>query len=484
MSQLLALEWNGPEARVAVASRHGHRTVIEQAFVVPLRAEVPDSGAAAPDVGEQIAEALRAQGLGSLDALVAVGRGSVELRLLQLPAATDEELPQLVRFQALTEFNELDEKWALDFIPFDESVRGGPRTVLAAAVAPELCDRIDGVCRQSGLKMQRLVLRSCAAASLLPRSKTVERGSAQLLVELFSDQADLTVACGGQAQFLRTMRLGDASAQFQNLSSGIRLTLAAAQNQCSGHKIVGIVLFGRGQSDLDLAKQIEKETKIRTTLVDPFAGFELRPQLSMSPPEHPGRFAAVLGMLTTELDRMPHAIDFLHPRRPKESVAPRSKWKIAAVAAALLVAGWLIYGRMARAELESEIEELTAKIDEADALLNRKGEKNIAAAAEIAKWDDGEVIWLDHLRELSKDFPPAADVTLSQLTLVVPPASSEGKMQLKGWAKNAETIAAMEQKLRKQGRRVVGDKSQEDRSKAPYSWQFNTSVFVGKEVKR
>jgi hypothetical protein len=188
-------------------------------------------------------------------------------------------------------------------------------------------------------------------------------------------------------------------------------------------------------------------------------------------------------MLATELGRMPHAIDFLHPRRPKESVAPRSKWKIAAVAAAVLVAGWLVYGRMARAELETEIEELTAKIKEADSLLERRGNKNIATAAEIAKWDDSEIIWLDHLRDLSKDFPLASDATLSQLTLIIPPASTEGEMQLKGWAKNAETIAAMEQKLRKQGRRVVGDKSQEDRSKAPYSWQFKTSVFVSKEVK-
>ena len=97
---------------------------------------------------------------------MAVGRGSIELRQLQLPPAPDEELPDMVRFQAAREFNELDENWLLDFVPIDQGAEG-PRTVLAMAIAPAVIRQIEGVCEQAGLKMQRLLLRPCAAASLL-----------------------------------------------------------------------------------------------------------------------------------------------------------------------------------------------------------------------------------------------------------------------------------------------------------------------------
>ena len=124
MSQLLTLEWNDREARVAVASRRGDQTIVEQAFSIPLQPASSATGQAEPERRPTSRRGAGARGLGQLDALVAVGRGSVELRQLQLPPATDEELPKMVRLQALLEFNELDEKWLLDFVPVE---RGGQR---------------------------------------------------------------------------------------------------------------------------------------------------------------------------------------------------------------------------------------------------------------------------------------------------------------------------------------------------------------------
>ena len=82
-----------------------------------------------------------ARGLGRPDAVVAVGRSSIELRQLQLPPAAEDDLPDLVRFQAMREFNEFDERWLLDFLSIDssgDSPREGnlPRTVLATAIGP------------------------------------------------------------------------------------------------------------------------------------------------------------------------------------------------------------------------------------------------------------------------------------------------------------------------------------------------------------
>ena len=408
MAQLLALEWNAHEARAAVASRHGHRVVIEQAFAVPLQSATPEGSPTDQGLAQSIAEALSVRGIGQVDALVAVGRGSVELRQLQLPAASDDELPEMVRLRAMLEFNELDDKWLLDFMPIDDASKSH-RNVLAAAIAPAVIERIQTVCRQSGLKAQRVLLRSCEAAALLARSHLVQAGQVQLLVEIFSDQAGLTAVVDGHVLLPRMVRFsGDASdsVALRRLLTEIRLTMAAVQNQLNGRQVTGVVLCGRGEADAVIARQIEESIGTRTTLLDPFAGLELGPQLTASPPEHPGRFAAVLGMLLKECGHDEHAVDFLHPRHAVIPADPRKKWGLAAAVAAILLVAYFVYGRWEYGRLEEEVQQLEARSAEADRILRTAGARNLTAAGEIANWADGEVVWLDRLQELSKDFPP------------------------------------------------------------------------------
>jgi Tfp pilus assembly PilM family ATPase len=500
MSRFLALEWSGNEARAAIASRHGDRAVIEQAFAISLQPAASEDGPAEPDLCQSIAEALEARNIGQLDALVAVGRGGVELRQLQLPFAPDAELPGMVRLRAMLEFNELDEKWLLDFVPIDDESQSN-RNVLAAAIAPAVIDRIQAIGQRGNLKIQRVLLRSCAAAALLARAGIAQPGQVQLLVELFSNQADLTAVVDGKVLLPRMVRLSaDVSdpAGLQGLLSEIRLTTAAVQNQFSGRQVAGIVLCGRGNSDAVLARQIEEATGTHTVLLDPFAGLDLGPPLSESPPEQPGRFAAVLGMLLTECAQARHAIDFLHPRQAVVPANPRKKWTLAAVAAALLLLSYFVYGRLAYWQLESDYQQLQKRSSDADNILRAAGSRNLAAAKDIAKWADGEVVWLDRLRDLSEDFPAADAAMVDHLSLTrqsdrtavarSPVRAStgpemQGKMDIEGLARDNKSVGTMEQALRAHGRRLEGSKTNEDRSSPPYSVKFWTTVLVGEGAK-
>src|SRR5690242_19673670 len=129
MARFLALEWDNREVRVAVATPRGGEALIEDAFVIPLaaRGEGPD---AEQKTGELIAAALAERHLGRVVGLAAVGRAGIELKELTLPPAPDDELPDLVRFQALREFHSICEDWPLDFIPMS-GPEGGPRKALA-----------------------------------------------------------------------------------------------------------------------------------------------------------------------------------------------------------------------------------------------------------------------------------------------------------------------------------------------------------------
>ena len=247
MARLFALEWNGTEARVAVATSRGPQVVFEQAFSIDLSSEQPEGEPSEANPGERIAAALAARRIGRADALVAVGRSVVELRRLSLPPVPDDELAEVVRFQATREFNVLEDDWPLDFLTIDEDP-DQPRDVLAAAINPEVVEKVRQTCQAAGLKVTGLVLRPCAAASLLRRRRDATPGQVSLLVDLLIDEADLSVMVDRKIVFLRHARLRGnplvAPAASETLLSEVRRTMAAAQNQLGGRRAESIVLCG------------------------------------------------------------------------------------------------------------------------------------------------------------------------------------------------------------------------------------------------
>jgi Tfp pilus assembly PilM family ATPase/Tfp pilus assembly protein PilN len=509
MSHLLAFDWSQTEARVATASLRGRRVVVEQAFSLPLEA-----GAT---VAEQIGVALAEKGLTRGDALVAAPRTSIEVRQFQLPAAPDEELPEMVRFQAMREFSELGDDWRLDYVPMDNDPTG-PRTVLAAAIGPEPIGRLEAACEARGLKARRLVLRPYSAAALLARSRPGRPDEVRLLIDLLADEAELTVVLGQTVIFLRAARLSTLSREangtaevgcegdpppaacnaadlpdFKALVAEIRRTLAAVQNQWGGRKVDSIVFYGQQISHGELARSIEHCLHMPVTVFDPFEGLTLGRALQGARPEHPGRFGAVLGMLAAELEQTGHAVDFLNPRRPPKPPSQRKRFLWAGVAAAVLVVGWIVYARVERALLASEVQALQQRLSEVSSAAEH-ADKVLAKAAEIAKWADGEVVWLDQLRSLSEAIPPAEDAILGQVTIGplqdatvrkmnLPPGAFAGKMELKGAVRKADVAGAMEKKLQSEGRRVVAPKGHTDEAARPYVWRFeNMTVIVPKEA--
>ena len=176
-------------SRIAVASPRGNEVVVEQAFAVDLARARPTS-ARPSEVGRQLAAVLAEQGLTGCDALVAVPRSSIELRTLTLPHAPPEEIPDMVRFQAMQAFTSIGDDWPLDYVELDaheESIN-----VLAAVVSPKLVEQMQEVCAASELKMRCLVLRPFAAVSLLHRYESIDVFRSSLVVDLLPEGADLT----------------------------------------------------------------------------------------------------------------------------------------------------------------------------------------------------------------------------------------------------------------------------------------------------
>ena len=483
MPRLLALEWSESEARFAVASSHGDQVTVEQAFSVNMRPGEPGAEPAPGDAGTRIAAALAERRVGKTDTLVAIGRASIELRQLTVPPIPDEELADVVRFTAMREFNALEENWPLDFLPIDDAP-DQPRTVLAAAISPEMVEQIQRTCQTAGLKPRRLILRPCGAASLLCRQQVEGRPRARLLVDLLGDEADLTVMIDRKVIFLRTARLpgdplSDAEA-VQALLAELRRTMAAVQNQLGGRKVEAIVLCGTGQPHAALAELIDSRLATPTEVFDPFAGLALGGDLTRALPEHPGRFAPLLGMLLDELHQSPHGVDFLHPRhRP----APPSRRRLfigagagaAVVLFACLLGGWLIFRHLEnrRKDLQAELDGRQSQLDALD--------KDVKTLKEIDAWKAGDHVWLEEFRWFVKKLPDSTETMLDNLNMGI--GQRGPQITFEGFARAVETFDKLEKPFREGKRQVDPVKRAPDKKQSGYAYHYTTSILIPAEAR-
>jgi Tfp pilus assembly PilM family ATPase len=448
MAQLLAIEWDAREARVAVGRMRGKELTVERAFAVRL-ATAGDAGSApeAP-AGARIADVLASLGLGRMDTLVAIGRTNIELRQLTVPPAPPDELPEIVRFQALRQFTTIGEDWPLDFVPLGAG-EGESVNVLAAAISPEVVEQIRSTCVASHLVPKRIVLRPFGAASLLRRH---DRGAAQpcrLMVDLLAEEADLSVLDGEHLLLTRTVRLAavdDREALARGLLGEIRRTIAAANNQLGGRRVEKVILCGDGTEHDAIRKLVEQELSLEVELFDPFSEVRLEGELRDERPPQSGRFAPLLGLLLDEATGTPHALDFLHPRKkPEQTDQRRRKLLIAATAAvACLAALFLIWVQLS--SLDDEIQAIRVqsagmkkKLDEA-----KKWGKEAGVVQEFL---DHDFNWLDEMEWLSVNLPGAEDVILSDISFKATPPEG-GALDIAGFMRQPDQFKDIEDRLR------------------------------------
>lgn len=479
MANILALEWDSHEARIVAARRRGNEVFIEHAFSVDLQPGGADEPLDFTEVGERIAAGLSERRIGRCDALAAVGRSGIELRLLTVPPTPDEELPELVRFQAQRQFTTLGDDWPLDFFPIDGQADDS-RNVLAASIQPELVGQIQQGCDAAHLRLQRIVLRPCAAASLLLRQHHGrDSHRVRLLVDILAEEADLTVTVDQTVVFTRTVRLAgewNSPSQVQALFGEVRRTLAAAQNQLGGQLVEHVLLFGPDVDHSVLRSQIEERLQLPVSGFDPFEGLTTSRELGSNPPEHPGRFAPLLGMLVDECTGAPHAIDFLHPRQKPQPASRTGQYALAGAAVAALVLVAVGYLWLQLRGMDATIRGHNERLAELNQITEDSKQRRDVAAT-IDKWVAGDITWLDELARLSARLPPAENVRLSGLHLDAVD-SGGGRMRLEGYVDQQGTISDIEQDLRDEQHHVYGDGGRLERGDRNYPWRFETLVDI------
>jgi Tfp pilus assembly PilM family ATPase len=475
MSRLVAIEWDAKEARVVIGRKRAAGVAVDQAFAVPLPQGEEIAGGEA-DVGAVLAKALAEHGVARTEAMVAVGRASIELRFLSTPPVPDEELPDVVRFQAMRQFTTLGEDWPLDFVPLAPNADGG-MNVLAAAIAPDLLAQIRKDCTTAGITLSRLVLRPFAAASLLKQQ--FDDGKCRMIVDLLRDEADLTVLVGSQVIFPRTVRMptvNDADVLARTLLAEGRRTMIAAQNQLGGRRVDEVIIFGDGQHHSTLKQLLEKELSLTVQLVDPLERVEWADARSRKP-EYPGTFAPLLGMMLDEAAGIAPVIDFLHTH--KKPAPPDRKRKyiaaLAAIAAVVLLGLGFMQWRLWTLDSQIKTLQATRTKQEKSAKDSAKPMKDADALDAFAA---GDVTWLDELSRISEKMPPPEAAQISEITAQTQPKGGGGYIKFVGYVDKSDRVGEIEDALRDKQHTVSGKGTGHEPERGVLQWTFEETITV------
>lgn len=438
MSKILALEWDDREIRAVLASPQGADLLVEQIQRIPVAARTGESAPATRDFAAALSAAVSEHGWKKLRTLVAVGRSSCELKELTLPPVPDDELPELVRFQAMREFNNLSEESPFDYI----AVPGDPeqaRTVLAAALAPATHKAIREIVSSAGLQLDQIVLRPCAAATLV-NDRLPETFQVRLFVDVLAAELDLTVLAGTTPELMRTARLGGEHAGTdaqRTILNEIRRTLAAASNSLHGRRIDKIVLCGDGPYQTQLAEMLERELKLPIMLFDPLDRVSLGAKLRDNLPAEHSHFAPHVGLLLGATGNRAPLLDFEHPHRKPEVPDQTRTYSLAtlfAIVTVFAIGFWIMSGLW---RIDEQIATANAEIQTLSKLKQAQ-DTNHKQLTEIDNWLASDLAVVQELRAISEKLPEAKQLVVSKIQYTA--GKNGGNFTLTGNAVNMTAI--------------------------------------------
>ncbi|MDR1925343.1 MAG: hypothetical protein LBQ66_13315 [Planctomycetaceae bacterium] len=527
MSNWLSITWESGRMRLLVSRVQSGSVIFEHADQFTFQHD--DKGKSAK---EQLAEFLRKYRYGKLDTIVLLNRSEVEVRPMVFPPVPIDELSDLVRFQAVKEFNAYDQNSPLDYFVTNKfenisrsalfptvfksseqnanpannsasqnaSAGGSPIHLLASTIRHELFQKIKQFCDESGLNLKHIFLRPCESAYLLRFSTTFNPVRTILLLELDAEEISHIVIYQGEPVFIRSPKISTptdvTSPDFVAiLTAELRRTMIAVRNEIQGVTVDDVVICGADSNFNELAKLLSAAISIPVknfdTWNDPKIASsknniargnlikttgKLQDDLNAKNIANPERYAALIGSTLRTGKNIQTDIDFCNPKRPKEKIGYRILANAAVVFIFLLVTsliGYAFYVQHSLALSNSELSKEKYKLEQtAKKIAPLRTQLNA-----IESWQTDKINWFEQLGWLSRNAPEPRDMMITNLTLN---ASQGGSMTFTSLVRNSAIVAPMEEKLRSDNHDVKTGEKSETKGTPLYNYQVKLSVYLMK----
>lgn len=430
--------------------------------------------------GEWLKSQWSAAGLTARSVWVVMSRDDVVLRHLELPAAPDDELADLVRFQAAARSSIPIDQAALDFIPLPATPSRPGRDVLSATISTIVLENYRALLKAADRELGGVTFSSTALAEWTlryskrreaegPRSDVSRSGAQAFMASLTRrgtpGHADLTIVIDGSKLELavvaeRQLVFGHAarlSAVVEGegvvaVQAEANRTMVAAERLRPDLKLHHVWLVG---GDAAAARSLQEHLGCPVEPVEPLKPTELG-ECPNALHAVPADAVLLTGAMLARTAGAAPNINFLRPRQPPPKRDPR-KQKIAIGAAAALLGSFIIVGgaQWRLVSLDHQIDDLRNQ----ELALNKviqEGKNDLESAKVVNDWEIRNVPQLELLVELEGKLPGESERPYFEDYDFTSPSTGTTPPQIKtaGAAKSRDDVEAFKRSLDEKRYRV------------------------------
>jgi hypothetical protein len=411
------------------------------------------------------------QKLAGTETLVLVGRRDVEVRNLQLPPVPDDELPDIVRLQAMRKFAATSERSPIDFVPLSRSSEG--IDVLAASISPDSLAKIRSLIQAADLTLGRVSLRSLGLAAL--SSHAGSKADNRTGIARIDDETELVLFRGqhlSSIRSFRTPRSQETSVTARAMDGEVRRSRLAAS--CDPNQPSPLECWG----DPTIADALGKIHPSTVTSPDPFSAVTLAGDVKS--PANAESYAPLVGLLMADASGGRELIDFVNPRQRPEP-KPDHRRTALLIGSPLLVLGSIGYAVWSQfANMDKKIQGLDQQLAEAKQPMEIAN-RSLYEAESVDEFLDGDVRWLEEVKRLADNMPPSDQMIVTEMSGMVPPRGGGGRLAVKGGVTSPSVLDGFASSMRDETHRVMGNGAKETPGKDSYRWTFNETIEMTPE---
>jgi Tfp pilus assembly PilM family ATPase len=461
---------------LVIANRHGNKVTVDSVQFMSLAAEA-DAAADPADSLRRLTELLADSRFRGADVFVTVRRADVELRLLTLPVVPAEEMPHIVRWQAMNESSDISDDWPIDFLTLETTT--DQTSVLSASISPQRMAEYRRILERAELRPRAMVLRPTATALLVETLAKDQRVDVEICLEDLGRELELSVLRHGKPILIRTVQAprSDSYDRVTFLAQEVKRTALAARNQLHGDDVRRVVMFGAADdSAAHIGERLQEQLKLPVIVLDPFQAVQASRQASAVQGGQRGQFAAAIGLLVGTSEESAALIDFLNPRKYQP---PQSRRRLAIMAAAasvlllLAIAGGFYWHLRS---LDTQARDLQARIQSRRAQV-AAAEERLAEVTAIAQWQRGDINWLAQMRDISANIPGSERARFFRWQADVL-TEGNGQLILEGVVDEQKTIGEIDRGLRSEQRRVQTEEGVSEDREPGYPWRFKQTITL------
>lgn len=443
MQNFLAIEWGRAGIRGLDAEVAGDVVNIRSSFTHVWPAEL-DTQNDPESVGQWLRSQLREVGVGDRELIVLVSRDDIAMRLLALPEASDEALPDLVRYQMGARSSVPLDQLAFDYLPLVSTAPKGGRQVQTASVPKRLLKQIETSTDAAGLDLRSVGVTTVAYGEAITRAERVGGLPAdwkRLVVCIVGDQLEVALWRGNDLLFSHVSRVADSNA----VSVEVQRALISHESVAGEDAIARVWLIASPDTAAELPSMLATRLGCDVVVFEPSRDLQ-----ATGLGTDAGPYVASLGALLAAAQSASPAIDFLNPRR---RVAKPVRTKMIAAVAAVVLLSFLTTAYLAsRLYLSS----LAGRIADKEEIIRRQdkrlqqGEPTREAMAMLSSWESRHVDFLEQMQKIGAEMPGTKRVYLDTWRFELATGETLGTTDATGFARERQDAERLTQRLAEQ----------------------------------